>query len=552
MDLLPKLLPQKQWTLPQGDSHSRQKLPPRSPVPSTSFKNQPSLCAEARVTLNTNRHTGNTNGSRDRVAVSSDAERGLRGISGPHAGAKTSPEVPVPSTSFKNQPSSCAEARATLNINRHTGNTNGSHDRVAVSSDAERGLRGISGPHNGARVPAMSGAMRPLPSNPPVVKNNLPTRVPAGNAATVNDSQSSMVNANVVSNGLRTPRQPHGDPSTRHSSVVGGNQHGQVAQQKNSPPQYQISSNFTNFSNSSNRETSLRNIENNFQSKGTPNAGGSFSGGIAQRAMNVASNTSQMRSPSTENNLQSNHMNRMPNAHGSSNGGIGQRGINVPPSTPQMRPGTGTTFRNTGNNIQSKGTPNAGGCFNGGIGQRGMNVPPNTPQMRPGNETSFRSTGNSIQSKGTTNAGCGFQGGISQRGTSAAPRTPQMRPSGAYNPRTVNQGARFNTPTGNQSTSRAFQTNQSSPLPHGRGRPIPGMGGNVRPPTPVTTPRSGPTPPRQNPGQGRTVLTPRVAQLCQGSGPSPGAGAHGGTRKFPGPAGSTPQTGLYLQFISHA
>ena len=250
-------------------------------------------------------------------------------------------------------------------------------------------------------------------------------------------------------------------------------------------------------------------------------------------------------------NLQSNHMNRTPNAHSSSNGGIGQRGVNVPQVTPQMRPGTGTAFRNTGNNIQSKGTPNAGGCFNGGIGKRGVNVPPNTPQMRPGNETAFRSAGNSIQSKGTTNAGCGFQGGISQRGTSAASRTTQMRPSVAYDPRPVNQGARFNTPTGNQPTctSRAFQTNQSSPLPHGRGRPVPGMGGNARPPTPVTTPRSGPTPPRQNPGQEGPCLHLGWPSFARDQDPVQGQELMGAPGSSRDQQGYSPNWFVYLQFI---
>ncbi|XP_063964796.1 uncharacterized protein LOC129275099 [Lytechinus pictus] len=48
---------------------------------------------------------------------------------------------------------------------------------------------------------------------------------------------------------------------------------------------------------------------------------------------------------------------------------------------------------------------------------------------------------------------------------------------------------------------------------------------------------------QSTPGQpSRPVLTPRVAQLCKGSGPSPGTGSvHGGTRKFPGPAGLLPK-----------
>ncbi|XP_071505220.1 uncharacterized protein [Diadema antillarum] len=96
---------------------------------------------------------------------------------------------------------------------------------------------------------------------------------------------------------------------------------------------------------------------------------------------------------------------------------------------------------------------------------------------------------------------------------------------------------------GTPSSSRVGPTGQyMTPRNLGQRREqVPGTALGTRQVPPMQQ-RQAPTQNRHTPGQGRAVLTPRVAQLCRSSNQGKGTGTvHGGTRKFPGPAGLLPK-----------
>ncbi|XP_030846213.1 uncharacterized protein C17orf53 homolog [Strongylocentrotus purpuratus] len=217
-----------------------------------------------------------------------------------------------------------------------------------------------------------------------------------------------------------------------------------------------------------------------------------------------------------------------------------------------------------------------------------------TNTLMPGRTFRGRQTGSNVQTRNQnaaqsphTGPGCNVSPGYDNlsRGMGAAMHSPQSKTGGSsYGQTPPHRGhdPRYGTPRGNHRTTPGSSVR--TPTMHGRGRDT-GMGHAQREHTPAAghaqrhqTPVAGHAQRQQTPVAGhaqrqqtpitghaqrqhpssnrplsnqrqpipgqhsRPVLTPRVAHLCKGSGPSPGAGAvHGGTRKFPGPAGLLPK-----------
>ncbi|XP_041479018.1 uncharacterized protein LOC121426710 [Lytechinus variegatus] len=216
--------------------------------------------------------------------------------------------------------------------------------------------------------------------------------------------------------------------------------------------------------------------------------------------------------------------------------------INKTPQTPlSSRVGSMPyeQFNNRTNNRSSMNTPAPAGAFQGRQSCANMQVRHNVGQS-PSTRSGNANPGYNNQSRG--------------RGVSSYNQTPPPR--------------RHDLQYGTNSHRTTPGSAVATPAMHGRGKNFPGRGQpqqdlTHRQHTPVAghaqqqrTPVAGhaqrqhpslnrpPINQRQStPGQpSRPVLTPRVAQLCKGSGPSPGTGSvHGGTRKFPGPAGLLPK-----------